>query len=113
MLPTDKDRIARSFSSWGGRLVPTGSTPLFSTHQRRRTTLLTMGANIAASRLRKELSRMQKEPVPGIIAEPKSDANILTWFYAIRGPTQSPYEGGTYVGKLVFPKEYPMKPPCR
>jgi ubiquitin-protein ligase len=29
----------------------------------------------------------------------------------IRGPENTPYFGGFYHGKLVFPSEYPYKPP--
>ncbi|CAB9514262.1 enzyme E2 6 [Seminavis robusta] len=69
-----------------------------------------MASTIAVNRLRKELSKLKKDPPPGIIAEPK-ESDILTWFYALQGPPDSPYEGGVYVGKLRFPSEYPMKPP--
>ena len=31
--------------------------------------------------------------------------------YVIKGPEKSPYEGGYYHGKLVFPKDFPFKPP--
>ena len=69
-----------------------------------------MASKIAATRLRKELANLKKDPPPGVIAEPK-ESDILTWFYALRGPPETPYEGGMYVGKLVFPSQYPMKPP--
>jgi len=69
-----------------------------------------MAPAMATKRLRKELIKFQKEPPPGVIAEP-DEANILKWYYVIRGPKESPYEGGVYVGKLVFPSEYPMKAP--
>lgn len=69
-----------------------------------------MASNIAANRLRKELTKLKKDPPPGIIAEPK-ESDILTWFYALQGPPDTPYEGGVYVGKIKFPSEYPMKPP--
>lgn len=65
---------------------------------------------MATARLRKELIKLQKEPPPDIIAEP-DESNILKWYYGIRGPSSTPFEGGTYLGKLVFPPEYPMKPP--
>jgi len=29
----------------------------------------------------------------------------------IEGSKGTPYEGGVYHGKLLFPKEYPLKPP--
>lgn len=69
-----------------------------------------MAATIATNRLRKELSKLKKDPPPGIIAEP-TESDMLTWFYALEGPVESPYEGGVYVGKIKFPIEYPMKPP--
>ena len=31
--------------------------------------------------------------------------------YVVAGPENSPYEGGYYHGKLVFPPQYPFKPP--
>lgn len=32
--------------------------------------------------------------------------------YVVCGPENTPYEGGYYHGKLVFPKEFPFKPPA-
>ena len=29
----------------------------------------------------------------------------------IIGPDDTPYEGGFYLGKLIFPNDYPWKPP--
>jgi len=54
--------------------------------------------------------RIKRDPVPYITAEPLS-SNILEWHYVVRGPEKSPYEGGFYHGKLVFPREFPFKPP--
>lgn len=31
--------------------------------------------------------------------------------YASNNPAGTPYEGGKYLGKLVFPKDYPFGPP--
>jgi len=53
---------------------------------------------------------MQKEPPPFVWAVP-DEKNILTWNYIIRGPPDSPYAGGEYHGVLLFPPEYPFKPP--
>ena len=69
-----------------------------------------MAPAMATGRLRKELIKLQKEPPPGVVAEP-DEKNILRWHYAIKGPTDTPFEGGVYVGKLIFPPEYPMKAP--
>lgn len=41
---------------------------------------------------------------------------LLTSFicrhYVVCGPESTPYEGGFYHGKLIFPKEFPFKPPA-
>ena len=39
-------------------------------------------------------------------------SNILEWHFVITGPADSPFENGQYHGKLVFPSEYPYKPPA-
>ena len=69
-----------------------------------------MAPAMATGRLRKELVKLQKDPPPGVIAEP-DESNILKWHYAVRGPSDTNFDGGVYIGKLVFPSEYPMKPP--
>ena len=71
--------------------------------------------------------------VPNITAEPRPN-NILEWHFVIAGalpirssqpgrlgrargwrasgPPATQYEGGQYHGKLIFPSEYPYKPPA-
>ncbi|CAF1546357.1 unnamed protein product, partial [Adineta steineri] len=69
-----------------------------------------MATAAALQRLRKEYKRILIEPVEHIDCAPCED-NILEWHYVIKGPNNSPYNGGIYHGKLLFPKEYPYKPP--
>ncbi|XP_023348856.1 ubiquitin-conjugating enzyme E2 J2 [Eurytemora carolleeae] len=64
----------------------------------------------AVSRLKMDYMRLKKDPVPYIVAEPLP-SNLLEWHYIVKGPGDSPYEGGQYHGKLVFPAEFPFKPP--
>jgi ubiquitin-conjugating enzyme E2 J2 len=64
----------------------------------------------AFDRLRKEFARLLKAPPQYIEAVPL-ESNILEWHYVITGPPDSPYDGGLYTGKLVFPPQYPFKPP--
>jgi len=64
----------------------------------------------AVSRLRQDFMRLKKDPVPYIVAEPLP-SNLLEWHYVVTGPDDSPYDGGLYHGKLVFPVEFPFKPP--
>jgi ubiquitin-conjugating enzyme E2 J2 len=69
-----------------------------------------MASKAASKRLGKEYVNMQKESPPYVWACPE-ETNILTWHYIIRGPPDSPYAGGEYHGVLLFPPEYPFKPP--
>jgi len=57
-----------------------------------------------------DLRRMEKDPHPNIEARPLQD-NILEWRFIVLGPQGSPYEGGTFMGRLKFPESYPLQPP--
>ena len=67
---------------------------------------------MATRRLQKEARALAKNPLqnPTIIAVP-NESNILEWHYVLEGGRGTPYEGGHYHGKIIFPKEYPLKPP--
>ncbi|KAJ9117752.1 hypothetical protein QFC20_000030 [Naganishia adeliensis] len=69
-----------------------------------------MATKIATKRLQKEYQAMQKSPPPFIVAR-FEEKNILDWHFIIRGPPDSPYDGGEYHGLIMFPSEYPFKPP--
>ena len=45
------------------------------------------------------------------IAAPEEN-NVFTWHFVIFGLPDEPYKGGYYMGKLVFPTDYPWKPPA-
>lgn len=64
----------------------------------------------ATARLKQDFLRLTKDPVPYVTAAPMP-SNILEWHYVVTGPEKTPYEGGLYHGKLVFPREFPFKPP--
>eukprot|EP00899_Mesostigma_viride_P024434 jgi/Mesvir1/5175/Mv15312-RA.1 len=68
-------------------------------------------ADTAVKRLQKEYRNIQKSPVPNLVARP-SATNILDWHWILWGTAGSDFEGGVYHGKIVFPKEYPFKPPA-
>lgn len=46
----------------------------------------------------------------GLQARPHPN-NILEFHFVVRGPVDTPFEGGYYYGVLYLPNEYPMKPP--
>ncbi|KAG1660784.1 hypothetical protein FOA52_011325 [Chlamydomonas sp. UWO 241] len=67
------------------------------------------GNKACLTRLQKEYKTLLKEPVPHITAHPSS--NLLEWHYVLEGAAGTDYSGGVYHGKIVFPAQYPFKPP--
>lgn len=63
-------------------------------------------------RLTKEIAALSKDPIeePRIRVAP-NESNILELHYVVEGSKGTPYEGGVYHGKLIFPKQYPLRPP--
>ena len=53
---------------------------------------------------------MRDNPPPNISAAPDSDDKLL-WKAIIKGPPDSPYEGGNFHLTIHLPQEYPNKPP--
>jgi ubiquitin-conjugating enzyme E2 G2 len=73
-------------------------------------------------------------PPDGITAGPVNEDNFLLWeavisylhfsissagyqyvymihFVSVRGPSDTPYEGGLFTAQLQFPTDYPLNPP--
>ena len=65
---------------------------------------------MAVARLQKELKLLSKDPLQSMLARPHPN-NLLEWHYCLEGASDTAYAGGTYHGKIIFPKEYPFKPP--
>ncbi|CAF1676963.1 unnamed protein product [Rotaria magnacalcarata] len=61
-------------------------------------------------RLMRDFKQLQKDPPAGIAAVP-SDDNILIWHAFILGPSDTPFEDGTFRLLLEFTESYPNKPP--
>eukprot|EP00667_Euglena_gracilis_P028983 EG_transcript_37730 len=64
----------------------------------------------ASKRLAKELKDAQASDDAEIQLQPV-DGNVYEWRAVLRGPDDTPYEGGYFVVSLRVPKEYPMLPP--
>jgi len=66
----------------------------------------------AAKRLRKELQNLErsKDEDDDILLVPDSD-NILKWAALIRGPKDTPYEGGVFQISIECGTDYPLAPP--
>ncbi|RNA30859.1 ubiquitin-conjugating enzyme E2 N [Brachionus plicatilis] len=67
-------------------------------------------SNLLPTRILKETQRLMQEPVPGISAIP-DESNAKYFHVIILGPSESPYEGGSFKLELYLPDEYPMAPP--
>ena len=64
----------------------------------------------ALTRLNKEYKEMMNNPPCNCSAEPM-DSNIYQWSAQIYGPSETPYEGGVFRLQIVYPSNYPFKPP--
>ncbi|XP_057966704.1 ubiquitin-conjugating enzyme E2 32-like [Malania oleifera] len=66
--------------------------------------------NPAVKRILQEVKEMQENPSDDFMSLPLED-NIFEWQFAIRGPSDSEFEGGIYHGRIQLPAEYPFQPP--
>lgn len=73
---------------------------------------LVMRRSGAFLRLCKELHDLLRDPPMNCSASPHSlKEDIHLWTAWIVGPEGSPYEGGLFQLRVLFPKDYPFKPP--
>ncbi|KAL5477864.1 hypothetical protein EMCRGX_G024715 [Ephydatia muelleri] len=69
------------------------------------------GLDQGALLLRRQLIELQKRPVEGFSAGLVDDNDMYKWEVLIIGPPDTHYEGGYFKAHLIFPKEYPQRPP--
>lgn len=67
-------------------------------------------SRMTQKRLLGELKLLKKEPVLLIDTYPDED-NTLVWYFLVRGPEETDYKGGFYIGKILHNPQYPLKAP--
>lgn len=63
----------------------------------------------AVKRLMREAMELST-PEYDFSAQP-TETNLFEWHFTIRGPEECEFEDGVYHGRILFPSDYPMKPP--
>ena len=63
------------------------------------------------TRLKNELKELETNPPENCSAGLINEDDIYTWEATIMGPSESPYVGGIFNLKIIFPNKYPFKPP--
>jgi len=69
-----------------------------------------MALKPSTRRLKREQRELEKDPPSDFAAYPLED-NLFEWHFTLKGAVDTEFEGGLYHGKIVFPSEYPFKPP--
>ncbi|KAF3636771.1 Protein PEROXIN-4 [Capsicum annuum] len=76
------------------------------------TTTLSFRVEASRARLFKEYKEVQREKT----ADPDiqlvcDDSNIFKWTALIKGPSETPYDGGVFQLAFSVPEQYPLQPP--
>lgn len=62
-------------------------------------------------RLHKEYTQFKTDSDPYVSADLDKDDDFYHWTCILKGPENTPYEGGIFKLQAVFTSEYPFKPP--
>mmetsp|Transcript_5404 Transcript_5404/g.11745 ORF Transcript_5404/g.11745 Transcript_5404/m.11745 type:complete len:168 (+) Transcript_5404:181-684(+) len=61
--------------------------------------------------LKRQLHELAKNPIDLVSVGLADESNVYDWEILIMGPDGTLFEGGFFKARLVFPKDFPNKPP--
>ncbi|GKY94933.1 hypothetical protein MPSEU_000458200 [Mayamaea pseudoterrestris] len=64
-----------------------------------------------SKRLLKERSKLETSPIEYVANIELVNEDLFKWDVTIKGPADSPYDGGRFILRMDFPAEYPFKAP--
>ncbi|KAL3757327.1 hypothetical protein ACHAWU_008488 [Discostella pseudostelligera] len=68
-------------------------------------------ADYGTELLKRQLHELAKNPIDLVSVGLTDESNVHDWEILIMGPDGTLYEGGFFKARLVFPKDFPNKPP--
>jgi len=68
------------------------------------------GGNAGCKRLMQEMQALAADPDHNFRAAPLED-DLFEWHFSVRGPPDTDFAQGIYHGRILFPVDYPFKPP--
>ena len=68
-------------------------------------------SSASLKRIKKELIDFNKSPPENFYITPKSETELYDLDAGFIGPNNSPYEGGLFKLHILYPTDYPFKPP--
>ncbi|XP_077490989.1 uncharacterized protein LOC144101731 [Amblyomma americanum] len=95
---------------WGGMAVPVRPLRPLEEQPGRVSDPSTASA-VALARIRRDLEELRFRPLANWSAGPSHSNDPFRWLATLLGPEETPYEGGAFVLRIRFPKDYPFKPP--